>query len=375
MEWTARSASAGQRKYRGRDDSMRIGAFWPYSRTLLPSHEIARRNPDVLDLDNHIHFAKALEAVGVDFALIADGYAPGSEASSRTGFQDPSTNATILSVPLFLATTHLGIISTMHTTFLHPVVIARLGAHLDWISGGRWGWNIVNGFRDHEAKLFGLEKKIDDYALAQEAVDIAKELWLRTPEAVHYEGQHFKVDGKMRRPVPQTLPLLVSAAASARGRNFAAANCDYLFTSALTNEIVADTAQELGELAAKAGRDHAPQIIVLADVVIRDTPGEARQLYADLTASTDEEAQKTWASHLSKIGDARPHSADLMNLVGTPAEVAEQIVELYRHGNGRGLAMRMLLWGAQEAAHLAPVLADLQKAGVWTPPSTRDYCW
>ncbi len=29
MEWTARSASAGQRKYRGRDDSMRIGANEP----------------------------------------------------------------------------------------------------------------------------------------------------------------------------------------------------------------------------------------------------------------------------------------------------------------------------------------------------------
>ena len=375
MEWTARSATAAQRKYRRRDGGMRIGAFWPYSRTLLPSHEIARRNPDVLDLDNHIRFVQALEAVGVDFALIADGYAPASEANSRTGFQDPSTNATILATPLFLATTHMGVISTMHTTFLHPVVIARLGAHLDWISGGRWGWNIVNGFRDHEAKLFGLDRKVDDYGLAQEAVDIATQLWSRTPEAVHYEGAHFKVDGKMRRPVPPELPLLVSAAASARGRIFAAANCDYLFTSALTNEIVRETALELGGLAAQAGRDHAPPIIVLADILIRDTPGEARQLYAELTASTDEEAQKTWAAHLSKIGDARPNSADLMSLVGTPAEVAAQIVELYRNGNGRGLALRMLLWGPQEAQRLAPVLAELQKADVWTPPSSRDYCW
>ena len=140
------------RKLRRRDSSMRFGVFWPYSRTLIPSATIAERNPDVLELDNHIQLAQAAEAVGIDFALVADGYAPASAENSKIGFQDPSTNAVILAVPLLLATKHLGIISTMHTRFLHPVVIARLGAHLDWVGGGRWGWNVVNGFRPHEAR-------------------------------------------------------------------------------------------------------------------------------------------------------------------------------------------------------------------------------
>lgn len=376
MEWTARSATAAQRKHRRRDGTLRIGAFWPYSRTLLPSLEIASRNPDVLDLDSHILFAQAIENIGLDFALIADGYAPASEAVSRTGFQDPSTNATIVSVPLFLATQHLGIISTMHTTFLHPVVIARLGAHLDWISGGRWGWNIVNGFRDHEARLFGHDKKVDGYALAQEAVDIASALWQRTPEAVTYEGQYFKVDGKMRRPVPSTMPLLVSAAASAQGLSFAAANCDYLFTSALTREVVQETAATIRKNVAQSGKDDPPRILILCDLLIRDTPGTARQLFDDLLGSTDPEAQKTWASHLSKIGDARPNAADIMSLVGTPHEIAEQIIELHRSCDLMGgFAFRMLLWGAEEARRLEPVLALLQKAGIWTPPASRDHCW
>ncbi|WP_170850187.1 MULTISPECIES: LLM class flavin-dependent oxidoreductase [unclassified Beijerinckia] len=342
----------------------------------MPSLEIARQNPDVLELDNHILFAQAIENVGLDFALIADGYAPASEAVSRTGFQDPSTNATILSVPMFLATQHLGIISTMHTTFLHPVVIARLGAHLDWISGGRWGWNIVNGFRDHEARLFGMEKKVDGYALAQEAVDIASALWVKTPETVTFEGQYFKVDGKMRRPVPQMLPLLVSAAASAQGLAFAATNCDYLFTSALTKAVVQDTAVTLRKNAEQLRKDDPPRILILADILIRDTPGTAQQVFADLLGSTDPEAQKTWASHLSKIGDARPNAADIMSLVGTADDIAEQIIELHRDCDLMGgFALRMLLWGPEEARRLPPVLAQLQKAGIWVPPATRDHCW
>ena len=78
------SINAGQgtakppRKLRHRDASMRFGVFWPYSRTLIPSATIASRNPDVLDVNNHIALARAAEAIGMDFALVADGYSPAS---------------------------------------------------------------------------------------------------------------------------------------------------------------------------------------------------------------------------------------------------------------------------------------------------------
>ena len=96
-----RSASAMRpvRKHRLRDTTMRFGVFWPYSRTLIPSATIAERNPDVLDVHNHVRLAQAIEAVGVDFTLIADGYAPASAENSQIGFQDPSTNAIIIAVP------------------------------------------------------------------------------------------------------------------------------------------------------------------------------------------------------------------------------------------------------------------------------------
>lgn len=365
------------RKLRHRDESMRFGVFWPYSRTLIPSAVIAERNPDVLDLDNHIALAQAAEAVGCDFALVADGYAPASPENSRVGFQDPSTNAVVLAAPLLMSTQRLGIISTMHTRFLHPVVIARLGAHLDWIGNGRWGWNVVNGFRPHEARLFGYDGKMDEdggYGVAEESMQVVKALWAASSEEIHHQGEHFKVDGRIRRPVPETLPLLVSAASSARGRAFAARHCDYLFATPLDAQDVIEIDAELKAHAATFGRP-SPQILVLSDIFIRDEPGRAREEFDMLVNSQDPEAERTWRSHLARVAHKGRRGGDVMQFVGTTAEVAEQIITLRRESGITGLMLRLPLWAREEAMRLAPVFALLEKAGVWSPPAGRGHSW
>jgi alkanesulfonate monooxygenase SsuD/methylene tetrahydromethanopterin reductase-like flavin-dependent oxidoreductase (luciferase family) len=363
------------RKQRRRDASMRFGVFWPYSQAPMPSAEIARRNPDVLDLQNHVRLAQAIERIGVDFALIADGYAPGSEASSAVGFQDPSTNAIVWVVPLMMATTQLGWLSTIHTRFVHPVVVARLGAHLDFISGGRWGWNIVNGYREHEARLFGFDGLDHDggYDLSDEALQIVKELWKNEPSGVDHVGTHFKVQGRIRRPVPETTPLLVSAASSPRGRRFAATHCDYLFANVYTPEEGRALADELDGYAAAGGRE-APQILVLADVFIRDEPGAASTEYAELQGTRDRDAQKAWSAQLANVTRGRS-AEDIMRFIGTTDEVADQLIALRRASPVAGVVIRPILWAPEELLRLEPVFAKLRAAGVWTPPAEREHSW
>ena len=363
------------RKLRGSDKSLRIGLFWPYSTTPIPSLEVAKRNPDVLDLQNHLDLAKAVEEIQMDFALIGDGYAPGSEASSRTGFQDPSTNAVILAVPLFLATKNLGFISTLHTRFLHPVVIARLAAHLDWVSGGRWGWNIVNGFRDHEAQLFGFDGLDHDggYDLADEALEVVKQIWADPNEGVHHHGNHFKVDGRIRKPVPPTVPLLVSAASSARGRRFASKHCDYLFASPGNAQECAALAADLEKQSGDCGRADRPRILILCSGFIRDEPGRAREEYAQMMESQDKEAAAVWAAQITKL-DKKP-SQQMLELHGTTDEVAEEIVELCRNGAAGGLIIRPPIWKPEEVRRFGPVMERLGKAGLWQPPRARGFAW
>jgi dimethylsulfone monooxygenase len=372
------------RKPRDWDGTMRFGVFWPYSRTLIPSASVSARNPDVLDMNNHLRFAQAIETAGLDFILVADGYAPGSEAATNIGFQDPRLHAILWAVPLILGTRRLGIVSTIHTSYLHPVQIARFAAHLDHMSGGRWGWNIVNGFRDHEARLFGLDGLPDHdaaYEMADESISIIEKLWSGIP--VEHVGAKFKVSGRIAGPLPTARPLLVCAASSGRGRAFTAAHCDYLFASLASLDGLPKVRSELAELAGKAQRQSSPEILAFADLLIREEPGRAQEEYTAMTQSVDADAEKAWvktlANTLMKLApqvNSRPaSSAGILPLVGTAAEVAEQIISLRETVGLNGILFRMLLWDFSEAQALAPMLSILRKAGVWKPPCERGHSW
>lgn len=361
------------RKPRIADEMMRFGVFWPYSKTLLPSTLLNERNPDVLDLQNHIALAEASERVGMDFILLADGYAPGSEAGSSVGFQDPRTHAVIWAVPIMLATRHLGVISTIHTTYVHPVHMARFAGHLDWLSGGRWGWNVVNGFRDHEAKLFGFEGLPDhdgSFDMADEYVEVIKKLWSDQP--VEHEGR-FKVSGKLAGPRPAGQPLFVSAASSPRGRTFAAEHCDYLFSSMPQGEGWNDLLSLLRDKAQAAKRPRPPGVLVLADFLLRRKPGAAQDEYNAIIASLDGQAQTAWSSQTARL--VKQKTTGPLQLVGTPEEVADQIRRLHHEKGLRGLLLRMPFWHESELDEVPEMFQLLNEAGIWVPPAARYHSW
>jgi alkanesulfonate monooxygenase SsuD/methylene tetrahydromethanopterin reductase-like flavin-dependent oxidoreductase (luciferase family) len=118
-----------------------------------------------------------------------------------------------------------------------------------------------------------------------------------------------------------------------------------------------------------------PQILVLADIFVRDEPGRARDEFDTLMNSQDPEAEKVWRGHLSRVAHKGRRGGDLMTFVGTTDEVAEQIIALRRESGVTGLMLRLPLWAREEAMRIGPVLAKLQQAGEWTPPASREYCW
>src|SRR5579862_9055854 len=118
-------------KGRTTGDGMRVGLFWPYHRTLIPSPVLASLNPDPLDVNVHTRLAQQAESAGCDYLLIADNYSSATTDESRKmGFRNPTTHAVLWAIPIFQATTTLGVITTMHTSFMHPIHIARMGSHL-----------------------------------------------------------------------------------------------------------------------------------------------------------------------------------------------------------------------------------------------------
>jgi alkanesulfonate monooxygenase SsuD/methylene tetrahydromethanopterin reductase-like flavin-dependent oxidoreductase (luciferase family) len=374
--WQARQPDGDVRKRFSSDSSLRFGVFWPYSRTPIPSAMVAARNPDILDLEAHVALARAMESAGLDFLLIPDGYAAGSDEASAVGFQDPSTHAVIWAAPLMLATRRIGVMSTMHTTFLHPVHLARFGGQLDALSGGRWGWNIVAGNRPNEARLFGYDGLPDHdlrYDMADECVRAVDALWA-VNGAISHHGAHYNIEGRMRGPRPAVRPAMVSAASSARGRTFAAAHCDYLFAS-ITKP--ADLLEIRADLAAKAkemGRAPPPTLL-FATILVRKGEGEAAHEWDDIQRSLDPAAQKVWSGQLAKATHGGKLTTDYPVLLGTPAEVATQILALREETGLSGFVLRMPYWAPGEADMLGEVLAELGRVGAWRSPAAREFSW
>src|SRR5258706_1049080 len=135
------------------------------------------------------------------------------------------------------ATSHVGLVATTSTTFSEPYHVARSFASIDYISGGRAGWNVVTSFQDEEAKNFGSSKILEKtlrYERAEEFVDVVCGLWDSFDDdtfcmdrstgmyfdpnkvrGLNHVGKHFQVKGTLTVPrTPQGRPFVVQAGRS-----------------------------------------------------------------------------------------------------------------------------------------------------------------
>jgi probable F420-dependent oxidoreductase len=92
--------------------------------------------------------------------------------------------------------------------FRHPVALAKEAATLDVLSDGRFEFGLGAGWlvTDYERAGIDLDPagvRIDRMA---EALSVAKGLW--TGEAVHHDGEHYRIDGLVGTPVPVQAPHL-----------------------------------------------------------------------------------------------------------------------------------------------------------------------
>ncbi|WP_319446375.1 MULTISPECIES: NtaA/DmoA family FMN-dependent monooxygenase [unclassified Mycobacterium] len=150
------------------------------------------------------------------------------------------------------ATTHVGLVATVSSTYRHPYHIARLASSLDLVSGGRAAINVVTTQSTRAGAQFGLDAHPDydtRYGRADEAIAVIKELWQSwDPEAlvgdketgeltdlskvreVDYVGKHLKVNTWYQVPrSPQGHPVVLQAGASEQGIDLAAKHADAVF--------------------------------------------------------------------------------------------------------------------------------------------------
>jgi alkanesulfonate monooxygenase SsuD/methylene tetrahydromethanopterin reductase-like flavin-dependent oxidoreductase (luciferase family) len=132
------------------------------------------------------------------------------------------------------STTYPAIFATSHVPTMHPVMAAKQATTIDHISRGRFTLNIVTGWYQPEIEMFGAPLMDHDrrYDMAIEWLEIIKRLWTEDEE-FDFEGDFYRVlKARLKpKPIQRPYPVVMSAGASLRGRQFAAKFADVGFTN------------------------------------------------------------------------------------------------------------------------------------------------
>ena len=148
---------------------------------------------------------------------------------------------------------------------IHPLHLAKYGATLDHISGGRWGINVVTGHRAVEHEMFGWKCIEHDhrYEIAAEFIEVLQRLW-GDDENFSFEGKSsWKLSGAYVTPKPKYgRPVLVNATGSDAGISFAARYSDIVFITspggsdfATAIEVLPTHTQRVKQAARDIGRE------------------------------------------------------------------------------------------------------------------------
>ena len=252
------------------------------------------------------------EALGAATTLIAE------------RFLGPDLEAWMLSAALATHTKSIELMVAVHPGIVAPQVVAKMGASLDRISGGRFAVNIVNGWFQEEFNLFSngawLGAEDRRYRRMDEFIRVMKGLW--TKDSFSFDGEFYKFDAA---PLPiKTLrtpyPTIYAASRTGLGPDIIARECDVWFvpyepSHRLYDDNFRGIEQGVREMQARA-RSYGRSIGYGISAHAICEPTLAR---AEARADALEEYGKKDA--ISKVA-AKALGA---GLVGTPKRIAERI--------------------------------------------------
>lgn len=275
----------------------------------LGGHQAAWRTGEVqpgsiTDPDYFINIAKISERGTLDAIFLADGPQLGGDVSNNVaGRLEP----TVLLTAVAAATTHIGVISTLSSSYNEPFNLARRVASVDHISHGRAAWNLVTNAGDGAAQNFGLDEAplhVDRYDRAAEFAEVVIKLWDSWEDdaiigdwrngryadgtkvhEINHRGRFFNVQGPLNvSRSPQGRPVIFQAGASEGGKAVGSRYADAIFCTQTTLEGAIEFYNEMKTRARVWGRnpDHL-KIMPGISTVIGSTEEEAerRREYLD----------------------------------------------------------------------------------------------
>jgi alkanesulfonate monooxygenase SsuD/methylene tetrahydromethanopterin reductase-like flavin-dependent oxidoreductase (luciferase family) len=341
-------------------------------------------------IDHYTSIARKAEAAKLDAVFLADTPALEPTIRHRTGNNLEPT--TVLS-RVAGQTERIGLIATLSSSYNDAHELARRLGDLDYLSGGRFGWNVVTTAGPVAAGNFGRDAEPDHglrYQRAGELVARVVSSWAARTEVIS----------------PQGRPVIVQAGGSSDGKTLASRVGEVIFSAEQDIDRAREFRTEIRQGAARFGRD-PDEVVVLPGLstVLGSTEAEAwerRELLDEVLpeAYARERLGGQLGFSLDGLADDEPIPAELLRdpddaggsqtfyrvirgiiarenptlrqllkklsgggghriVVGTPEQVADDIELWYRHGAADGFNVMpdVLPSGFDDFAdHLVPVL-------------------
>jgi FMNH2-dependent dimethyl sulfone monooxygenase len=263
-------------------------------------------------------------------------------------FREKAMDPLIITAGLAALTKKIMLISTVHILYgWHPLHLAKFGATIDAMSGGRWGLNVVTGYKKSEFEMFGLPPIEHDkrYEMADEFTTLLERLWASNEE-ITFEGNWWRTKGAFIAPKPVNgRCLLVNAASSGAGLEYATRHSDLIF---ITSPAGADLDRACEALPGHNARikslardtDRDIRTIINPHVICRETEREAQAQYQAILDGQDPVAADSFyatfagGDQSSWKGNTRDQwvIGGNVHIVGTPDQVVDGFRRLSEAG-------------------------------------------
>jgi dimethylsulfone monooxygenase len=277
------------------------------------------------------------EALGIDYLLVAQRwYGTGKEIEGST------YDCLAMTAYYAACTERIRLVTAVHPGFFLPAPIAKWGATLDCVSGGRWAINVTSGWHLQEFPMYGAEVVEHDarYERSKEFIDIVRGAWKGAQ--FDYSGAFYQVEGLELEPRPDSATIEVfQGGQSDAAREMAASHSDWMFLNGGPPEKVAGIVEDVRRRAAARGR--TVRFALYAIPLCRETDEEADEVIGAMAAAIDPEiarqrrsrvsgAQGMWADSDDVLTKLDSNEGFASRLIGSPETVYRRMMEFHELG-------------------------------------------
>ena len=293
----------------------------------------------------NVELAKLAENSGFEYALSQVRYM----ASYSAEYQHESTS---LSLALMLATERLKVIAAVHPGMWQPGVFANFGATTDHMTNGRFATNIVSGWLKDEFLAFGepwLEHD-ERYRRSEEFIRCLKGIWEENDFS--FSGDFYRFHDYSMKPKPLNTaerphPEIFQGGNSTAARRMAGRVSDWYFSNGKDFDGVTEQLDDVNREA--AANDRSVRFGLNGFMIVRDTEAEARDTLREIVEKANKSQVEGFRQAVQNAGNSTQDKKgmwadssfeDLVQyndgfktqLIGTPEQVAERLVEYKKLG-------------------------------------------